>query len=84
MMWGGMHDWGGWGWGIGMIHGLLWLVFIILGIVVLVRYIGRDSAGRPASPGEPAGETALDVLKKRYARGEIDKAEFDEKKRDLS
>jgi len=67
-----------------MIHGLLWLVLIILGIVVLVRYIGRDSASRPAPPGSPAGETALDVLKKRYARGEIDKAEFEEKKRDLS
>lgn len=79
-----MHDWGGWGWGIGMIHGLLWLVLIILGIVVLVRYIGRDSSGRPAPPDEPSRETALDVLKKRYARGEIDKTEFDEKKRDLS
>lgn len=82
-MWGGADGWG-WGWwGMGMIHGLLWWVLVILGIIVLVRLLGRGSGAAPGQPG-PAPESALDVLKKRYARGEIGKQEFEEKKRDLS
>jgi putative membrane protein len=77
-----MEGWGwGWGWGMGIIHGLLWWAILILGIIVLVRLLGRDSSRTAAAP--PA-ETALEVLKKRYARGEIGKQEFEEKKRDLA
>jgi putative membrane protein len=79
MMWG--TDGWGWGWGMGIIHGLLWWAILILGIIVLVRLLGRDS-GRAATA--PPAETALDILKKRYARGEIGKQEFEEKKRDLA
>ncbi|HMN64375.1 MAG TPA: SHOCT domain-containing protein [Burkholderiaceae bacterium] len=82
MMWGGYDGWG-WGWGLGMIHGLLWWVLVILGIIVLVRLLGRSSASAPTSPGA-AAETALEILKRRYASGEIGKAEFEEKKRDLT
>jgi putative membrane protein len=66
---------------MGIVHGLLWWAILILGIIVLVRLLGRDSSRGAAGP--PA-ETALDVLKKRYARGEIGKQEFEEKKRDLA
>ncbi|MBX3704961.1 MAG: SHOCT domain-containing protein [Steroidobacteraceae bacterium] len=66
-----------------MIHGLLWWVLVIIGIVLLVRLLGRSSASAPTQPGA-APETALEVLKRRYANGEIGKAEFEEKKRDLS
>jgi putative membrane protein len=79
MMWG--TDGWGWGWGMGIIHGLLWWAILILGIIVLVRLLGRDSS-RAGAP--PPAETALDILKKRYARGEIGKQEFEEKKRDLA
>ncbi|OGA29672.1 MAG: electron transporter RnfE [Betaproteobacteria bacterium RIFCSPLOWO2_02_FULL_65_24] len=75
-MWG-MMDGYGWGWW-GMGPMLLWWVLIILGIVVLVRWLARSSGGR-----EPVAETPLDILKKRYARGEIDREEFEQKKRDL-
>jgi putative membrane protein len=75
-MWA-MMDGYGWGWW-GMGHMLLWWVLIILGIIVLVRWLARSSPGQAHPP-----ETALDILKKRYARGEIDREEFDLKKRDL-
>jgi putative membrane protein len=78
-MWG--TDGWGWSWGMGIIHGLLWWVILILGIIVLVRLLGRDASRTPAAPSP---ETALDILKKRYARGEIGKQEFEEKKRDLA
>lgn len=85
-MWHGMDGWGwGWTWGVGMVHGLLWWAFVILGIVLLVRLLARGGGGGavPPSPPPAPAETALDILKKRYARGEIDKAEFEEKRRDL-
>ena len=85
-MWGGIggygHMWdGGWlGMGIGMIGMLLFWVLIILGIVVLVKWL----AGTQSSAAAPPAKGALDIVKERYARGEIDKEEFEQKKRDLS
>lgn len=77
MMWG--YDgfgFGGIGMGIGML--LFWGV-IIAGIVLLIRGAGK-------SPGSIAGDrnkNALDILRERYAKGEIDKAEFEQKRDDL-
>ena len=77
MMWGD-YGWG-WGMGFGMISMVLFWVLIILGIVILVKWIASGSSGA----SQPPAKTALDILKERYARGEIDKQEFEEKKRDL-
>lgn len=83
-----MYDgFGGWYWGMGLVHGLLWLVLLGVGIVLLVRLVSRESRESRewrSNGGREAAETALDILKKRYARGEIDKPEFDAKKQDLS
>ncbi|MCC7184338.1 MAG: SHOCT domain-containing protein [Rhodocyclaceae bacterium] len=77
-MWG---DYGmGWTWGIfGIIHMVLWWILLIVGIVVLVQWLrtGRAEGGRGAA------SHALEILEERYARGEIEKAEFDAKRRDL-
>ncbi len=76
MMWG--YDgfgFGGAGMGIGM---LLFWGLIILGIVMLARGLGGtgESSAR--------GKTPLDILRERYARGEIDKSEFQQRRSDLS
>lgn len=80
--WGpGMHPmWGMWGvWGIGMM--LMMLVFwgvIIVGFVLGIRWLMTQ--GR-----EPhRTDTALDILRQRYARGDISKEEFEAKKKDLA
>ncbi len=76
MMWG-YSGFGGGGMGIGM---LLFWGLIIAGIVVLVRGFGGGSGA-----GEPRlrERTPLEILGQRYAKGEIDKGEFDQKRRDL-
>jgi len=81
-MWGDMGSMmgygGGWGY-LGMLHMLLWWVLIILGIVVLVKWL---TGGKGDSRG--SGDRALEILRERYARGEIDKDEFEKRKRDLA
>ena len=67
----------GWGFGIlGWFFMLLFWLLIILGVVALIRYLARSGQSRE-------DKTPLDILKERYARGEIDKKEFEEKKKDL-
>lgn len=78
MMWGsdGFGLWGG-GMGIGM---LLFWVLIIAAIVVLARGLwGRSGADAP----RVREKNAMEILRERYARGEIDKSEFEDKRRDL-
>lgn len=85
-MWGDMGSYG-WGWGgmgFGLISMVLFWVLIIAGVVVLVKWLAGPSASSGAPPVAPPPKTALDILKERYARGEIDKQEFEEKKRDLT
>lgn len=75
MMYGDWHNgWMGFG-GIWMI--LVW-VLVIVAIVWVVRYLW---GGTGAS--ETRSSDALRLLEERYARGEIDRAEFQQKKRDL-
>ena len=80
-MWGYMgngYSWGGMA--FGMVSMLLFLVLLISAIVILVRYV----AGSGISSDRHQEKNALDLLKERYARGEIERGEFEQKKRDLS
>lgn len=76
-MWGD-YGWG-WGMGFGMISVVLFWVLVILGIVILVKWITASSSGA----GQVPTKTALDILKERYARGEVGREEFEQKKRDI-
>lgn len=65
----------GWAMGGGMLWMVLWWLVPTLGIVALAAWIG--GAGRRRQ------KTALDTLKERYSRGEIEQEEFTRKKREL-
>ena len=82
-MWGYMGNYhGGWGWmGFGMLGMALFWLFLIIGIVALVK--GTWGSGTAAAERRQE-KTALDILKERHARGEIEKEEFEQKKRDLA
>lgn len=75
----------GWGWGHMLSGGLMMLLFwggIILVIVFAVRAI---SGGSPqGAPPAASRNKALEILQERFARGEIDKDDFEERKRLLS
>lgn len=73
-----MH-WGdyGWGMGFGWIFMIIFWILVILGVVYLIKLIAGGARR------EEKKDTALDILKQRYAKGEITKEEFEEKKKDL-
>ncbi|ADE14829.1 conserved hypothetical protein [Nitrosococcus halophilus Nc 4] len=69
----------GWGMGFGWLFMLLFWILVILGVIALVKWLVSTSSNRDRR----VGKTALEILKERYARGEIDREEFEQKKRDL-
>lgn len=82
MMPGGMMGGGWWGPGYGLFGWLFMLLFwvlIIAGVVLIVRWL----IGEAKSTQSGSSETPLDILKKRYASGEITKEQFEAMKRDL-
>ncbi len=90
-MWNGLGDWmHGGGWGSGL---LLWVVLAAV-LVLAIRGTFWRSGGRTADDAERR-ETALEILKRRYARGDdparlrqvfanLSKEEFEQKRHDLS
>lgn len=82
---GGMMGWSGFGgYGMGFVGWIFMLLFwglIIVGLVLVVRRLwDQGRSGISAGPGE----SPLEILKRRYARGEITKEEFDRMKHDLA
>ncbi len=85
MMWGYGNDWnmmGGWGGGaFNMIIWPLVLIALVLGVIWFVRSPSYLGAGRLQVPRRSSG---LDILEERYARGEINRDEFLQKKQEIS
>ena len=77
----GMMGWGGVGWFGPLFMVLFWVLIIVL-IVLLIRWL--LSSNHLKTTGAAQADSALEILRQRYARGEIDKEEFDAKKKDLS
>ena len=73
-----MNDFGWWGFGFGPVFMLFFWGVVIVGIVALVR---RQAAG--SSPSQAREKTAGDIVRERYARGEIDRQEYEQKMQDL-
>jgi putative membrane protein len=83
------RQYGGWGMmGPGMMGGFgwMWLIpvfwILILGLIIWAVIAAVRRPGESDSSARSA-DSALELLKKRYARGEIDKQEYEEKKKDL-
>lgn len=77
--WGMMHPmWGWWGiWGFAMmLLVFLFWALVIVALVLGIRWLVRQ--GRPE-----VTDSALEILRQRYARGEINREEFEAKRRDL-
>ena len=66
---------GSYGMGFGVMMLILWIP-VIIGLVLLIKYLSEGGAKRRE-------ESALEILEKKYARGEISNEEFEEKKKDL-
>lgn len=73
----------GWGYGMGWVWSILMFVFwiaVLVGVVFLIRWLILSTGRR----GAPPEDSAAEILKKRYARGEINKEEFERMKKDIA
>ena len=74
--------------GFGMVFGALFMILVVIAIIAAIVYLMRSfgvagMSNASMRPSQPENK-ALDILKERFAKGEIDAKEFDERKRLLS
>jgi len=81
----GMMGWGGGWWAMifGPLFMILFLAVLIAAVVPFSRWAGGPWQASATPHHTPPGRTPLDILKERFARGEIDKEEFEERRRAL-
>lgn len=85
MMWGNVPGGGmaGWGYGVtGVFNMAIWIILVVIVVAAVAWFVRRSSltmhrSDRRRSPG-------LDAIEERYARGEVDRDEYLQKKRDMS
>ncbi len=74
-MWHGMEGIG-WGWlGLGALHMVVFWGLVILALAGLFKWLGGGSLSE---------STAMDILKARYAKGELTREQFEQLKRELA
>ena len=73
-----MHDFVWWGAGWGPMFMFIFWGLILVGVVALLRSFGTESSSRRRRQ-----KTAIEIVQERYARGEIDRQEYEQKMKDL-
>jgi len=74
--WGMHYMWGPWGIGM-MLMMLVFLGLVIAALVLGIRWLGSQEK-------ESRSDSAVEILRQRYARGELTKEEYEAKKREIS
>lgn len=73
----------GWGWHDSMMFGggFMWIVWLLL--IAVVAWLIATLVGWRGRASNSTGTSATDIVKERYARGEIDRTEYEQKLQDL-
>jgi len=80
MMWGWpMMGFGGFG-GIGMLFGFIFFILIVIGVIFLIIWLVRRTG---CSITNKTSAHSLEILKERYAKGELTKEQYENMKKDL-
>ena len=82
MYWG--DHMGGFGFLLGPLFMIIVVIAIAAAIIVLMRAFGVAGPSNQLAGSGQSGNRALEILKERFARGEIDAEEFNDRKRQLS
>ncbi len=83
-MWNSFGHMGGFGFGFGWIFMFIFWGLVIWAIFALVRGVsGRGCCGHDHGENKHRENNALDILKERYAKGEVNKEDFEKMKKDL-
>ncbi len=70
--------------GLGWIFMILFWILIIVGVIAIVRWLAAGTARQERDMSSPVHKTAIEILRERYARGEIDREEFLQRLEDLN